>query len=46
MDAPKHDVKYKTFTDYDQKYNQKLKEPYCLIQPLNLLCGGCIVAIM
>lgn len=41
MDHGKFNIKLKTFNYYEEKYNQKLLESNCLLQPLNVLCGGC-----
>lgn len=34
-------LKYKPFKFFHDRYNRKLNEPNSLIEPLNLLCGGC-----
>lgn len=39
-------VKYKAFAYYKQKYHRNLNETNSLIEPLNLLCGGCNFRLM
>lgn len=40
-DAARLTPKYKPFAYFQEKYYHKLKDPYAIIEPLNLLCGGC-----
>ena len=45
-DASKLSTKYKPFQYYQEKYFHRLREPNSLIEPLNMLCGGCMASLL